>query len=375
MLIPGVDNLISRFWADAFTRLGNPAIVLDSSASALSTGFRYSSGGECTPLVSIVGAVIEKARSDGLDPARTFFFMPTIPFSCNMPQFPVFADMAFRAAGVSGVKIGRINFMALGDTLPHVLAVKLLEGYIVACILYKLVARIRPYETIAGQTDRAFAASAGLIREAIRSGTELRTPLARSVELFRAVARNESRGRKPRIALLGDLYVKYNAVVNERIQSLVEELDGELIVSSMTEYPAHLLDLGARRYGEDPRSYRLLRTIEQRYERLAEDLIGDQAEPDSAECMKLMEEYGIPHCIAGETSINVGRALWYCTHGTVEAIVHVNPLFCCPGVVTASLFRRVQKDFGVPIVDIFYDGAANPNRILIPHLHYLKGRP
>jgi hypothetical protein len=59
----------------------------------------------------------------------------------------------------------------------------------------------------------------------------------------------------------------------------------------------------------------------------------------------------------------------------VEAIVHVNPLFCCPGVVTASLFRRMQKDFGIPIVDIFYDGTANPNRILIPHLHYLKHLP
>jgi hypothetical protein len=35
----------------------------------------------------------------------------------------------------------------------------------------------------------------------------------------------------------------------------------------------------------------------------------------------------------------------------------------------------MQKDFGIPIVDIFYDGTANPNRILIPHLHYLKHLP
>jgi len=372
VLILAVDTLISRFWADAFTRAGNPALLLESSASALSTGSRYSSGGECTPLVSIVGAAIERVRSDRLDPARTFFFMPTIPFSCNMPQFPVFADLAFRAAGVEGVKIGRINFMALGDTLSQTLSAKLLEGYIVACTLYKLVSRIRPYERCAGDTDKALRDSEGLVRAAIGSGTELRTPLAHAVELFRSVPRDESAGRRPRIALLGDLYVKYNAVVNEGVQALVEELGGELIISSMTEYPAHLLDIGARRYGEDPRSYRMLRTIEQRYEKLAEDLIGDQPEPDFAECVKLMEEYGISHYIAGETSINVGRALWYCTHRKVEAIVHVNPLFCCPGVVTASLYRKIQKDFAIPIVDIFYDGASNPNRILIPHLHYLR---
>ena len=58
--------------------------------------------------------------------------------------------MAFRAAGIDGVKIGRINFMSLGDTLPPVPAVKLMEGYIVACVLYKLVSRIRPYERVRG---------------------------------------------------------------------------------------------------------------------------------------------------------------------------------------------------------------------------------
>ena len=372
VLISAIDTLISRFWADAFTRFGHPSLLLEPSVSAQNTGSRHASGGECTPLLSVVGAAIETVRTAGLDPARTFFFMPTVPLSCNMPQFPIFADMAFRAAGIDGLKIGRINFMSLGDTLPPVLAGKLMEGYIVACTLYKLVSRIRPYERVRGDADRALEAGAALVRDALRSGVELRTPLAKAVELFRAVPRDESGGRKPRIAVLGDLYVKYNAVANQGIQALVEELDGELILSSMSEYAAHMLDVGVRRYGEDPRSARLLRTIESRYEKLAEDLVGDQAEPDFAECVKLMEDYGIPGAIAGETSINVGRALWYCTHRQVEAIIHVNPMFCCPGVVTASLYRKIQADFGIPIVDIFYDGVANPNSVLIPHMHYLR---
>jgi predicted CoA-substrate-specific enzyme activase len=372
VLIPGLDALMSRFWADAFTRFGTPALLLDSSASALSTGFRHSSGGECTPLVSLVGSAIETIRDKGLDPAKTFFFLPTAPFSCNMPQFPIFADMAFRAEGLAGVKIGRINVMALTDSLPPMLAVKILETYIVASTLYKVSSRVRPYERTRGDTDTALAAAVGLVRAAIAAGGELRTCCARSMDLFRAVPRDESAGRKPRVALLGDLYVKYNAVVNEGIQALVEEWNGELIVSSMSEYSAHLLDIGVRRYGEDPRSSRMLRTIEGRFEKIAEDLVGDQPEPDFAECVKLMEDYGISHYIAGETSISVGRALWYCAHRTVDAIVHVNPLFCCPGVVTASLFRRIQKDFGMPIVDIFYDGTTNPNRVLIPHMHYLR---
>jgi predicted CoA-substrate-specific enzyme activase len=370
VLIPAVDTLISSFWADVFARMGHPAILLEAGATAVNTGYRFSSGGECMPLVSIIGAAIEKVRGDSLDPSKTFFFMPTSPFSCNMPQFPVLSDMAFRAAGIEGLKIGKLNFMALGDTLPQTLSVKILETYIVACILYKLASRVRPYELKRGQTDRALQEAQQHIRYAIRSSADLRACLAGVVGLFRAVERNETHGRKPRVALLGDLYVKYNAVMNEGIQSLIEKLGGELVISSMTEYPAHLLDIGSRRYGEDPRSGRILRSMEQRYERLAEDLIGDQAEPDFAECVKLMEEHGYRHYIAGETSINVGKALWYCTKRSVEAIVHINPMFCCPGVVTASLYRKIQADFGVPIIDIFFDGTGSPNRVLIPHLHY-----
>ncbi|UCB46815.1 MAG: hypothetical protein JSV25_05185, partial [Spirochaetota bacterium] len=76
--------------------------------------------------------------------------------------------------------------------------------------------------------------------------------------------------------------------------------------------------------------------------------------------------------IVGETSINIGRALYFIKHGLVDAILHINPIFCCPGVVTASIYRKMQEDFQVPIIDIFYDGTGNPNKILIPHLHYLK---
>jgi hypothetical protein len=41
-------------------------------------------------------------------------------------------------------------------------------------------------------------------------------------------------------------------------------------------------------------------------------------------------------------------------------------------VVTASIYRKMQEDYGVPIVDLFYEGTGNPNRILIPHLAYLR---
>ncbi|MBC2715629.1 MAG: hypothetical protein HF978_09995 [Desulfobacteraceae bacterium] len=72
--------------------------------------------------------------------------------------------------------------------------------------------------------------------------------------------------------------------------------------------------------------------------------------------------------------MTIGRALHFIKNKQIDALIHVNPMFCCPGVVSSSIFRKMQEDFEIPIIDIFYDGTGNPNRIIIPHLYYLKKR-
>jgi predicted CoA-substrate-specific enzyme activase len=372
VLVPYVDDLLSRFWADCFIRGGFDARVLAADEKALAAGYRYANGGECMPLVSILGGAIEEVRAGSLDPARTYMYLPTTCHACNFPQFPILADLVFRSAGLEGIKIGLLNGMALSEGLPQAVVLRMLEANIVAGILDKLRRRIQPYEVTRGDTDRVFRSAADRMSRCIRESDDMRAALGEEVQKFRAVARDERAGRKPRIGVLGDLYVRYSDAANQRVLALVEELGGELVIGSFTEYALHYYWADVHFHADDPRHYRLLRAIEGRYEHLAADLVGEQAEPDLAECAKLMEAWRIRHMIVGETSINVGRALYYLEHGLVDALIHLNPIFCCPGVVTASIYRKIQEDYGVPIVDLFYDGTGNPNQVLIPHLAYLR---
>jgi predicted nucleotide-binding protein (sugar kinase/HSP70/actin superfamily) len=373
VLLPRLfDEITSSLWDACFHKAGYGTRRVEATAAGLNAGYRFASGGECMPLVSIVGSAVETVKAKGLDPRSCYLFLPTLCMACNFPQFPIFADMAFRAAGLKGLKVGLVNTMNPGAVLPQTLSIRMLESNIAGSVLSKLACRVRPYETNPGQTDGVLREAGKILAAAVAEGADLRRALGGVVSRFREIPRDESRGRKPRIGLLGDLYAKYNDLVNQGIQALVERLGGELVLSSPTEYPFHFYDADVRLHGDDPRHLRLLRSIEQRYEKPAEDLIGDLAEPDFTECVRLSEEHGIGHYIVGETSINVGRALYYASHGLVDAILHVNPMFCCPGVVTASIYRKIQEDFGLPIVDIFYDGTGSPNGILIPHLHYLR---
>jgi predicted CoA-substrate-specific enzyme activase len=372
VLLPNLDPLTGYFWEACFKRAGYDAELLDPDERSLNTGYRYTNGGECMPLISLIGGVIEKVKKEALKPEDTFFYIPTTCIACNFSNFPILADLAFESAGLKGLKIGLINTMAPGEMLPQTLAVKMLESNILGGIVYKMFHRVIPYETRPGEAEEVLWETRERIARAILEGADLRSVLSGVVARFRDIERDESAGRKPRIGLIGDLYVKYNNLVNQNVQKVVRELGGELWIPSLTEWPFHFYDADVRLYGDDPRHYKLLQTIEKRYERLAASLVEEQEEPDFSECVALMDEYRITHYIVGETSINIGRALYYIKHKLVDAILHVNPIFCCPGVVTASIYRKIQEDFGIPIIDIFYDGTGNPNKVLIPHLHYLK---
>jgi len=57
--------------------------------------------------------------------------------------------------------------------------------------------------------------------------------------------------------------------------------------------------------------------------------------------------------------------------GSAKAIVNASPMFCMPGTLTTSIFPQFERELGVPVICNFYDGSGDPNRALIPMMHYL----
>ena len=79
----------------------------------------------------------------------------------------------------------------------------------------------------------------------------------------------------------------------------------------------------------------------------------------------------------GETAQNVLKVFALLQHyPDLALILHVNPIFCCPGLVSDSVFKAVENDIGIPIVfDSSTDGtAAKKNEALAPYLHYILQR-
>jgi predicted CoA-substrate-specific enzyme activase len=371
VLVPYLSPIISVLQKASFEAYGYKTIILPLEQKTINTGYKYASGGECMPNVAITGSIIETIIREKLKPENVILYMPMVCMACNFSQYSILIEIACEKAGFGKIKIANPNTMKQLEELPKELNVNLLEINILGSLLYKLYFRFNPYEKNQGETKAALDKSLNLIKTFLKDKKPLMEAAREIRKIFEAIPLREIE-RKPRIGVLGDLYAKYNSILNQDIYDLIEELDGEIVIPSFTETVAHFLDADVLENGLDVKFKRGLTIFERRYERVFEGLLNDSFEPPMEECNALMKEYGINHYIAGETSMNIGRMLYYIKNKTVDAVVHLNPLFCCPGVVSASIFRKIQKDFNIPIIDLFYDGNNKPNKLIIPQLYYLS---
>ncbi|MCP4603173.1 MAG: hypothetical protein GY847_22105 [Proteobacteria bacterium] len=382
ILIPPVDNIATGFLKDTFNSYGYDSYVLEENEAAMDLGLRQVSGGECLPIISVIGAIIHTVDKYNLDPAKIAVYGPVVCVACNISQYLVLGELVFTKFGWLDLFPFTYNpLMAMPDT-PFGMTVTFWRSQIVASLLRKLCAKIKPYEVNKGETDAVNEKAVELVKKAILKKRNLIRPFKKAFAMFRKIETKYT--PKPRIAIVGDLYAKYNSVINQNIADMIENMGGELVYTSTSEYIFIGLDLDRHILARHKNKrfqrflfksrYNLLKKSEERFERVARPILKDQEEPSPDELSRALSKYGIDGELTGETMLSLARTIIFIERGLVDAIVHVNPIFCCPGIVTTSVFEKIQEDYNIPIINIFYDGTGDHNKVLIPHLHYLKKR-
>ena len=369
ILIPMVDARINRLQAEVFKMAGYTSEVLPMDNESLNLGYRFASGGECLPNVAIVGSVVARLSKGDLAPGKAIVYLPNICLSCNFNQYANLIKSACDKAGFSGVKVMNTNGQAAVPGISARHNAQLLSVTILSSILSKLRFRFLPYEATKGATMAVVDEAEGIIAWHIQNRKSLMTAAEKVRTLFDALPLPAS--RKPRIGILGDMYAKYNEVLNEAICDHTEALGGEVLLPSYNELVVHSIFADTRQSDIGEKLLATMVGYEEKFEAIFKGLMEGTTEPPLEECQSLMEEFGLTSFIAGETAVSLGRMLYYIKHELVSAVIHVNPVFCCPGVISASIFRKIQETYGVPVIDLFYDGTNKPNRMIDPHMFYL----
>ncbi len=379
ILIPPMDPVSVNFFAPAFERFGFRTAVLEENAETLALGYKHTLGGECVPCPSTLGSTLAYMEKNRLEPSRAALFMPGASGPCRFGQYCKLDSILFEKKGWTDFLILTPSADNAYQGLPQKLRKLLWDAIVIGDVFQKIVFKLRPYEAVPGEVDRVaakwisavgrrFAAPKGDIEEAFRQAMA-------EFASVRTVG-----GGKPKIAIVGEIYVRNNHFLTQDLFRLVESRGGEVLkttVGEWIEYTAYLarhLDRGGL-HGMWNRIDAFLNNLflsshHRKWYGLAGALIADREEPRMEEVIELGRKY-VPVQFEGEAILTIGRALKFILDGHVDAVINASPTFCMPGTITTAIFSRIEEEYGVPCICLFYDGSGAPNLEVVPHMHFL----
>jgi len=383
VLIPDYDTLSCSLICAAFEKAGYSPFLIEESATTVASSLRLNDG-QCLPISTIVQGALETIQKNHLKPEKTALFLNTITsLACNFPQYPIMAKNIFEDIGNGFEKVQIFASEFEMTEFPIEIITDVYIGYLLGGLLRKIGCRIRPYELIPGRTDEIIAEARSLLYQATVGKKSREDLFSQILEEISSVPVKEDIGNKPKVSIIGDLYVRDNDIFN---QHLIKELeiDGAEVVTTPFTFILRLLAFKHKNILKEDHHYislmkfrlliEYLEKIERRYYKIAEKVLREQFPALDENIFNALGEYNLTLDHGGETAQNILKIFALLGHySDISLFIHVNPIFCCPGLVSESLFKKVEKDIGIPIVSITYDGTASRrNDILAPYIHYLR---
>ncbi|MFH1407350.1 MAG: hypothetical protein ABIH01_05065 [Candidatus Omnitrophota bacterium] len=359
----------ARLFAATLRRYGKDAEVLpESNDETLNFGRWACSGKECMPCLVTLGDIICKVKEPSFNRENTQFFFPTASGPCKYGQYVNLHKLLLEKLGY-----GKIEFLSptskdgYGELGSIFMQRRLWQAIVATDIILKLLYQIRPYEINKGDADKAYAKALSLLEQAMEKGG-IPDAMRRIKDLFAAV-RIDVSIKRPRIGIVGEVFIRLNRFSNQNIARFVEELGGEAQVSPLSEWIFWTVHTHLERCIKE-RTYTkflkaLLRDIVQRVEEerlygYFKGLLRDMHEPAMQTVMKYASPYA-NFSFGGEAILTIGKAIDYVKKGAC-GILNLMPFTCMPSTVVAGLAKRIRADYGwVPWLDIAYDAQEEVN--------------
>jgi predicted nucleotide-binding protein (sugar kinase/HSP70/actin superfamily) len=349
-----------------------------SDARTLELGGKHTAGDECYPAKVTVGDFVKVLEQPETDPQKTVFMMATGNGPCRFGQYAPYLKMLLRDLGYSQVQIfspstqrGYAEVADLGTPFLRA-AWRALLG---ADILRKVLLQTRPFETVSGETDKAFWQSVedycSTLRDSCADATcqlkALTDSLVRARDRFRQVSVHRNPDA-PLIGVVGEIFCRLNTFTNEQMVRRLEEHGAECWLSDIAEWITYtnLEEIRHLHLEEKTISWDMLRSkLRNKIQRSDEHALlapfhedfTARPEPDVAELLELARPY-LPHTGAeGEMVLSVGKAAYLALQGA-DGIVDINPFTCMNGIVSEAIYPRLSRDYGgIPIRSFYFDGT------------------
>ncbi len=354
-------------------------LPLETSHSFMA-GKSLTRGGECTPCPATIGAFISTIQKEGSDHTRHALFMPTSCGPCRFGQYSILDRIIFNRMGWNDVPIVSWSSENSYQDMDVKTYRTLWTGFVISDILFKMRCRIKPYELNEGQTEAIYHKHIAALAETFEKGIHPKKAIKTARDDFLSIPVKNI--KKPLVGIVGEIYVRNNRFLNRNLVRRVEQAGGEAWLAPMSEWVQYtaFMESFQNRYQKSRKTTRIGQYLKQRYLRNDEvfwtrqvsPILDERFEPDIGQTIKEGARF-LPVDFSGEAIITLGRAIEFIKTGA-DLVVNCAPFGCMPGAITSGIFQTIQKEYKVPVVNLFFDGEDNQSKIIEIYLENLVNK-
>ncbi len=402
----------------AFNASGIEAEVMLSDYETLELGRKHTLGKECYPYIITTGDILKTLKYN--DPDKCAFLMPLTHGPCRFGQYNkmqkiLLDELGYNVPIIAPGAVESAQFYKEYDMQGKKgarLYLKALTGVMTIDYLSKFLRKTRPYELNAGQSDKVYNDLLQKVIESLENseGRNVIDVMTAILQLAVLEFENIETGakNKPRVGVVGEIYVRNHPYSNNELVKKIEELGGEAELPDFSEWAYHTnatgkLDISVKQkdilykilrgfvpsnngtyvsgknhsfdsdtnfaelarlvpnFAKGIKFYianRVFKRVLDRYHRLLERPIkGTVFEGHDEAGIYEIWDNAQPYIIKwfGEAALSIGKSVDWISKD-IDGIINVLPFTCMPGTMVTAASKSIREKYKTPWLNLAFDG-------------------
>lgn len=375
ILVPYMLPIHFRLITPVFKKSGYTIVPLDNVGDSVrEEGLSHVHNDTCYPALLVIGQFMDALKSGKYDLNHTALAITQTAGGCRASNYLSLLRKALAMEGWEHIPTISINFSGLEKdsslhfTLPLIL--RTVYGALYGDALMWLKNQVKPYEIHAGDTDRAIDEMIDfLIEELDGNGyRQSKRIFQRIIDRFKQIERIE--GRKIRIGIVGEIYMKYSPLGNRNLEDYLIKEGFEPVLSGVMDFILYVIENGLidyRYYHRHAASHQWFEIAKSTIIHLQKNFINAikkdgtfQAPDDFNDVIQNGKEFINPGVKMGEGWLLTSEVVTLIRTGVLN-VISAQPFGCLPNhIVAKGMTRKIKEQYPFAnIVAIDYDPSAS----------------
>ncbi|MBE7036941.1 MAG: 2-hydroxyglutaryl-CoA dehydratase [Ruminococcaceae bacterium] len=223
-------------------------VLTNDGPNIIEEGLRYVHNDTCYPALLVIGQFIDALKSGKYDPDKTALMITQTGGGCRASNYIFLLRKALKRSGFSQVPVISLNAQKLDDSpgfkITISLGLKFVYAVLAGDFLMHISNQCRPYEVEKGATDRLvqtwinhlITAWDGKKMIGLR---HLKSSFKKMLSDFDSIPKTGE--KKPRVGIVGEIYVKYAPMGNNHLEEFLLSEGVEVVLFGLLDFCQYCL--------------------------------------------------------------------------------------------------------------------------------------